>query len=220
VYLRTVMKGSLGGVENWSISINWGIFGIAPDTPDQAMVDGVLLKLRNFTTAGNTPTSVKSLLSTTCSISGWRVEQRGEDERTLAVAEGTLTTEVAGTLTVSKTPQDCIVISLRTNTPGPRGRGRLYFPAMSATLSPTFQLTSPVPSAIAADFKTWLNAIGTQMNQYFIDIGSAYRVVLSVRSQTDHVNRNVVQLQVGSILDTQRRRRDALPETYASVAYP
>jgi hypothetical protein len=41
-----------------------------------------------------------------------------------------------------------------------------------------------------------------------------------VRSVKNHHCYDVKSIQVGSILDTQRRRRSALPETYLSVAYP
>lgn len=219
-YIRTILKGSLGAVEVWSTSTNWGIFGIHPDSPDQALVDGILARLITYTTVTNVPASFKTLLSSGSSITGWRVELRGENELTLSVAEGLLGTPVTGGGSASKTPQDAVVFSLRTSTPGPRGRGRMYFPAVGASLSAAFQLTGPSPAGIAADAKTWLNAIGSQMNAYFASISSVLTVVLSVRSQTDHVCRNVNQIQVGAVLDTQRRRRDSLPETYASVSYP
>ena len=96
----------------------------------------------------------------------------------------------------------------------------MYWPALGAGINASFQITTPTPAATAADVRTWLNAIGGQMNAYYISIASALRVVLSVRSVTDAVNRDIVNIQVGSVLDTQRRRRDALPESYASVPYP
>ena len=219
-YFRTVLKGTLGSVETWSTSTNWGVFGLSPDTPDQAAVDGILARLRTYTTSTNVGAAFKALLSSNASIDGWRVEKRAEDERILSIAEGLIGTPVLGASGASKTPQDAIVFSLRTNTPGARGRGRMYFPAVGAALNTSWQLTNPVPATLAAEVRTWLNAIGNEMNQYFIGIGDARRVVLSVRSVTDHVCRDVVQLQVGSVLDTQRRRRDALPETYSTVPYP
>ena len=96
----------------------------------------------------------------------------------------------------------------------------MYWPALAVTLSSTFQVTTPTPTALAGDAKTWLNAIGTQMNNVYIAAASAKRVALAVRSSTDHVCRDVTSIQVGSVLDTQRRRRDSLPESYVSVTYP
>lgn len=219
-YFRTIVKGSMGAVETWSCSINWGVVGLAPDVADQATVDGMLSKLQTWTVAANVPGSLRTLLSVQGSIDGWRVEKRAEDESTLSVAEGLAPAPVPGTSAHVKSPQDALVFSLRTSTPGARGRGRLYWPALGAVLSNSFQLQTPAPATAAADARTWLNAIGSQLNQYFIDQASILRVALSVRSQTDHVNRNVNSLQIGSVLDTQRRRRDSLPESYVSVPYP
>ena len=219
-YWRTILKGSLGGVEVWSTSNSWGIFGLAPDSPDQATTDAMAAALRTFLVAANVPTNLRGPLSTISTIDSVRVELRAEDETTLSVAETLLTTPVAGLGTASKTPQDAIVFSLRTSTPGARGRGRMYWPAIATTLSTSFQLSSPTAANVAADAKTFLAGIGTAMNGVYIAEASARRVVLAVRSGTDHACRDVTSIQVGSILDTQRRRRDNLPEAYTSVLYP
>lgn len=219
-YWRTILKGSIGTTEVWSVGTNWGIVGLAPDVPNQTAADGILAKLIAYTTSANMPAALRSAQGVGVWVDAWRVELRGEDERILSVAEGLVTSSFQGTGAASKTPQDALVLSLRTNTPGARGRGRMYWPAIGASLDAAFKLSSPTPAAFAADFKTWLNAIGSQMNAYYIGVSSALRVALSVRSVTDHVNRDVVSLQVGNILDTQRRRRDVIPETYVAVAYP
>lgn len=219
-YWRVTFKGSLGTVEKWSTSVNFGIVGLAPDTPDQPAADGILANVLTVTTNATVPTSLRAMLSTSGNIELVRIEKRSEAEGILSVAEGLVPTAVVGTGTANKTPQDALVFSLRTNTPGPRGRGRMYWPALSVTLTPTFQLSSPTPAATVADVKTWLDAINQELDDYYISIASALRTALSVRSATDHICRDVTSLQVGSILDTQRRRRDALPESYAAVAYP
>lgn len=219
-FIRTIFKGSLGAVENWSVGINWGIFGLSPDAPDQAEVDGILAALRGTSAVTSLQPALLTLLSTSANVNAIRVEKRAEDEQILSVAEGLLTTPTTGTGTASKTPQDAYVFSLRTNTPGARGRGRIYWPALGAGLSGTFQISTPTVATVSAQTKIWLQAIGTAMNGYYASISSPKTVVLSVRSVTDHVCRDVTQLQFGSILDTQRRRRDALPETYTSVVYP
>lgn len=219
-FIKTIFKGSLGAVETWSTSISWGIFGLSPDTSNQVEADGLLAAIKAAGGVTTMPTSLRTLLSGAGSVDGVRVERRAEDESVLNVAEGLYTTPSLGTGTASKTPQDALVFSLRTSVPGARGRGRLYWPALGAALSTSFQLTTPTPATVATDAKTWLAAIGSAMNGYFVSVASAKSVVLSVRSVTDHVCRDVNTLQFGSVLDTQRRRRDNLPESYVSVAYP
>lgn len=96
----------------------------------------------------------------------------------------------------------------------------MYWPALNATLSATWQMTAPAPATLVSDVKTWLQASNTAIDAYYISIASVLRAALSVRSVTDHVCRDVNQIQIGSVLDTQRRRRDALPESYVNAAYP
>ena len=219
-YWRVILKGSIGTVETWSTSVAYGIVGLAPDVADQATTDAMAQAIRTATTAANVTAALLSPLSTAGTIDVIRVEKRAEDESVLNVSEALLTTSLPGTAPATKTPQDSMVLSLRTATPGARGRGRMYWPALAGALNASFQLTSPTPAAAAAGAKTWLQAINTAMDGVYIGMASALRVALSVRSGTDHVCRNVTSIQVGSILDTQRRRRDTLPESYANVAYP
>lgn len=219
-YWRVIVKGSLGSVEKWSTSTAYGIVGIAPDTADQATTDAMATAIRTATTSSNVTAQLLGLLSSQGNIEAIRVEKRAEDETVLNVAEQLLTTPLAGTGTATKTPQDAVVLSLRTSTPGAKGRGRMYWPAIANTLSTSFQLTTPAPATVAAGAKTWLQAINSAMDGVYIAASSALRVALSVRSVTDHVCRDVTSIQVGSVLDTQRRRRDALPESYANVTYP
>lgn len=219
-YWRTILTGAMATSERWTVGNSWGIVGLAPDTPDQERADDILARLLAYTTNTNVPGFLLTCLSTALTITGWRVELRSEDERILSVAEGVKATPFAGLQTPTKTPQDAIVFSLRTSTPGARGRGRMYWPAVGTTLSNQFQLTAPTSAEVAGAAKTWLNAIGTEMNASYIADASALRVALAVRSTTDHVCRDVTQIQVGTVLDTQRRRRDALKETYSSVSYP
>lgn len=220
MFIKTIFKGAIGGVENWSTSISWGVFGLAGDTPDQGEADGILAALKAAAGVNTPPANLRLLMGPNVTYNAVRVERRAEDETVLNVAEGLFTTAVAGTGTSTKTPQDSLVLSLRTATPGPKGRGRLYWPAVGATLSASFQLATPTPAQVATDAKTWLNAIGLAMNGYWASVSSVRTAVLAVRSVTDHVCRDVNSLQVGSVLDTQRRRRDSLPETYASIAMP
>lgn len=215
-----IYKGSLGAVETWSTSVAFGIVGLSPDSPDQTTTDAMAAAIRTATTSTNFNLALRNALSSAGTIDIIRVERRAEDESVLNVAETLMGTPLGGTGSATKTPQDAVVISLRTSTPGPRGRGRMYLPALGAAVSASFSLATPTPADAAAGAKIWLQAINTAMDGVYIAQSSALRVALSVRSGTDHVCRNVSSIQVGSVLDTQRRCRDVLPESYASVAYP
>lgn len=219
-WYRVTFKGSLGSVERFSTSAAFGIVGLSPDTPDQTDTDGILAEVLSTVNGTDFGAGLRAMISSSSTITAVRVERRAEDESILNVAEGLVTTPLAGTGTASKTPQDSFVISLRTATPGARGRGRMYLPALGATLSPSFTLSTPSVNTVIGEAKIWLQAINTAIDDYYIGASSALRAALSVRSVTDHVCRDVTQIQIGSVLDTQRRRRDDLPETYTSIAYP
>lgn len=220
MFIKTIFKGKIDTNEVWSTGISWGIFGLAADVPDPGEAAGLMQALRTATAVNTPPTALRSLMSQELTLTSVRVERRAEDETILDVSEGLFSSATVGTGTATKTPQDAYVFSLRTSTPGARGRGRLYWPALGATLSSSFQISAPSQAAISTDAKTWLSAIGSTMNAYWASVSSVRTAVLSVRSVTDHVCRDVNALQFGSIIDTQRRRRDTLPETYTTVAYP
>lgn len=219
-YWRVITKGGLGTVETWSTSVAFGVIGLSPDTPLQQLTDDMALAIRNATTSTNVTTALLTLMSGQGYIDTIRVERRAEDDTILNVAESLLAAPLSGSGTATKTPQDALVFSLRTATPGPTGRGRMYWPALGATLSASFGLTGPTPAAVVAGAKTWLTSTNTAMDSVYAAQGQGLRVALSVRSLKNNVTRAVTSIQVGSVLDTQRRRRDLLPESYVTTAYP
>jgi hypothetical protein len=69
---------------------------------------------------------------------------------------------------------------------------------------------------VLAALKTYLSAIGAAMGTA---LGFPAGTV-TVWSRTKAQHFPAISLQMGDVLDTQRRRRDSLPESYAAVAYP
>jgi hypothetical protein len=112
--------------------------------------------------------------------------------------------------------QSAVVISIRTNTPGASGRGRLYWPATGQQLGTDAKTSTPSAASMATDAKTYLMGIRSALAAAFPTIGFD----LAVRSKATHTTPHAVRLQVGNVIDTQRRRRDALIESYSSVLVP
>lgn len=219
-YTKVIVKGSFGGLEEWSTGANFSFFASVFGGFNQTQCESIVQRLLTNLPTATWPATLKALISNQGSITGWRVETHQEDETISAVAENSYAAPIVGVGSASKSPQDAIVISLRTAKPGARGRGRMYWPALGAGLSASFKLSGPLPAAIAADAKTLLKLIGDQLNAELAANSIVATVELAVRSQTAHDNNPVVRLQVGDVLDTQRRRRDALVEAYAVTAYP
>lgn len=219
-YLKVSVLGGMSGGEVWSTTVSYRFFSLFETTLTQTMLDSAAQRIVTAVDSTTLSTDFKQLLSTSASITGWRITQHDEDEKTIGVGQANYPTPLAGTGNPSKSPQDAIVISLRTGVPGARGRGRVYWPALGATTGTTFKLTSPVNTFIVQSAASLFDLIGDQLNAELAANSYAVTVELAVRSITNHASYQVSQLRVGDVLDTQRRRRDALVETYATSGYP
>lgn len=219
-YLKVQMLGAIAPSELFSCTICYRFASVFGTVMSQAMLESAAARLVNQITATTMGANLRSILSTAGSITGWKISQHEENEKVVSVGQANYPAPLAGIGAPSKTPQDSVVISLRTGTPGARGRGRIYVPALAATLGTGFKFTAPGPAAMAADAKALFKLIGDQLNLELAQNSFVATVELAVRSVTAHECFYVNRLQVGDILDTQRRRRDALPEAYVSTSYP
>lgn len=112
-------------------------------------------------------------------------------------------------------PQCAIVVSLRAANPvGLGSKGRMYLPGFNAPIDANGQISGTDTNRLATDMKTFLDAaeVATNSPGYVIN-ASQGRVGVPFAAP---VNRRVTSLRVGSVYDTQRRRRNALVESYAS----
>lgn len=109
-------------------------------------------------------------------------------------------------------PQVTVAISLLTDAARGRGsRGRIYPPTGAMALGAgTGRITSANRAAMANSFLTLLNDLA---NEPGVDLQSP-RVVVASDLGMPGPMRNVTSVAVGDIADTQRRRRNALPEQY------
>jgi hypothetical protein len=180
------------------------------DTVNQAALDAAALAIANMTL----PTTLLQILSPQVSYATARVEVRDDaTDNLIGLSIQARTTPVFGIMTLAQAPQTAVVCSIRTDTPGGSGRGRIYWPALGATLATTGRLNTPTTAALAADFKSLFNNIEGHLATAFPTIGFD----LAVRSVTTHTTPHATRIQVGNVLDTQRRRRDALPEAYTTL---
>lgn len=219
-YLKVIALGALGNGEVWSCGLNYRYFELFGSQMSQSMLESTVQRIITAVTGTSLGPRLRALMSSSATLTGWRVEQHDEDESINAVAQNNYGTAISGTGTATKTPQDSCVISLRTDTPGATGRGRIFWPALGATLSAAYKLTTPAPADVLTDAKALFKLIGDQLNAELAANSMAVTVELAVRSPTNHVSRKVVRLQAGDVLDTQRRRRDKIVEAYAATTYP
>lgn len=120
---------------------------------------------------------------------------------------GTITGGLNPTATQTMPPQVAAVSTLITGGRGPRNRGRVYIPAHVP-----LQTTGVVISSTGrSDVNTWTKTAIDSMN-------AISGIRCAVVSRTHATYSDVTFVRCGDQLDTQRRRRDGVRETYSTLA--
>lgn len=210
-YIRCSLRGTLATQEVWSVNpvfsdLSSGAPNVSPEELSEAA--GVVRAL-------TIPTSLRTIMSSTCALISTRLEYRNSTGALIAVGEDAGSPQ-QGTGTATKPLQTSAVISLRTGLAGGSRRGRLYWPALGATITAsTTRLSGPAPAVLATDAALYLKLIEDAISGV---VERSFR--LAVRSPTLGLETAVTALEIGDILDVQRRRRDKLLEGYETQTYP
>lgn len=214
-YLRVSLGGPLLSGERWSINP-----GFTYQPALGTFTQGALTAAAEAVAAVTIPTILLDGLSSKGSLVDVRVEAR--DNTVLeGVGVANKTTGNTGAGNVTLTPQSAVVVSLITGNPTRHGRGRLYWPAVGYPLATdTGRLATGKATAIAGGMKTYLRGVQDALKSGLeAGPGSALVVELQVVSKTTSQAYRVNTLRVGDVVDTQRRRRDRMPETYSNVGF-
>ena len=211
-YVRVSILGAAPGGEVWSINPVFDPTGEFGTTVNQAALDAAC----DAITAISPGSGLLSLMSTALTITGARVEVREDaGDELMAISIQPRATPLAGTGVPVRGSSAALVFSLRTDTPGASGRGRLYWPNVASAITTQLRMqVTDVTSAMNA-MATYLHAIESALATAFPTIGFD----LAVRSKVQQASHHVNKLQVGNVIDTQRRRRDKMIEDYQSVAF-
>lgn len=214
-FIRLRIEGTIPGGEVWSVNPVYALPAAAPNDIDYAGAQERATACSNVVV----PTTLTDAMGGTANtkITSFSVEARTNDG-TLQVSASALKT-IPGTGSTNAHPaQTAMVCSLRSNSPGGRGRGRLYWPAIGRSLdSATLRWPSGTQAAILAGFNTYLGGLQDALN--IDEIPDLTEFKLSVWSRTGNAFHNITRLQLGDVPDTQRRRRDAMAENYTTSDY-
>ena len=127
--------------------------------------------------------------------------------------ERILTTPVKGAVEGNGMPQQTLCISLLTGAKrGLASRGRFYPPATIASLGADGTVNQNTVDAVAQAARTLINSLNnwpgtdTPFNGQVVVLGG------------NGTTRNVTAVSVGNVMDTQRRRRNKLRESYTTLA--
>lgn len=207
--VRLSVYGTMPSGEEWSVNPTFSLPGAGVTvTPAQ------ILAIAAGAAAVAVPTGLRSAMSTSCDVTGVRAEARTLAGVLEAQADAAKATPTAGSSAQALPFQTSWVISLRTSAVGGRGRGRLYWPATGVVL-----VGSTLRPAVAT-VTTFL----TDAQTYLTNLRNAVQTVitgadLAVWSRATPALNEVNALQVGDVLDVQRRRRDNLVETYQQTLF-
>lgn len=212
-YVRVSILGQMTNGEVWSINPTFDPSGEFGTGVDQAQIDAAATAIA----ALSPPSSLLTLMSNLLQITGARVEVRDDSsDALLGISTQARTTALSGSVGPVCPPQSALVFSLRTNTPGGSGRGRLYWPALGVSLGSNGRIAAATVTTNLTSMKTYLLAQRDALATAFPTIGFN----LAVRSRQTKTTPHVVRLQAGDVVDTQRRRRDNLAEAYVSTTIP
>lgn len=108
-------------------------------------------------------------------------------------------------------PQNSVAVSHRTLQVGPRGRGRMFLPSGTTSLLSGARIQSSERDAIVAAQVALLEGVAFESGG---PGGPVIRPIVTGSPWTDYAVIN--RVQVGDVMDSQRRRRNALTETYTT----
>jgi len=118
----------------------------------------------------------------------------------------TATVSHAGSITGNQLPfQVAVVVSLLTDSATRHGRGRLYLPAPDRSMCAAGEASSTCTTNIDSGMTALFDSLNTSV------------LTPVVRNRTAHSSLTITSARVGSIFDTQRRRRNKLSETYTPI---
>lgn len=210
-YYRVAIQGNLPGGEVWSVNPAF-IANFSDPGSDAQMTTWAKAIAAAFADSPSLlPQQLAQLLSGVANISNVRVSHY-DGAKVQFYADAPLSTPKAGTGTLSAPTTSAMVISLQTGAVGRSGRGRVFWPALNPPLdSSTGRFTRGALPQTLLDFQTMIVGIENAAP-------AGVNPVLALYSSVKGSAIAVEQLRIGDVVDSQRRRKDALKESYATLA--
>ena len=212
--VRVTLSGTMfGGAEEWSTGFFLGEEGADAPDPTQQTADDILAAWTTFFSHANSKIS-NAYQTTQVKVAKWDDNGQTIADQVYYAYPGTT---LSGATSVTYLPPQCsLVVTLLSDRPrGKASKGRMYLPGIAVLVENT---TGKIPSVtvgtIADNLKTFFDALAN-------DADIPGELILAAKSsgplnvipaQNDYVE----TIRVGNVIDTQRRRRNGLVETYTS----
>jgi len=201
--------GALPGGETWSFGLRTNDYNPGPL---QAFADWVGESYVEWWNA------IVSSQPTGCTLGGVLVRKLNIAGVTIAQAEaGTDDPAVGAGANPTFPDQVAIVHSLQSATAGRHGKGRVYVPILRTSLDVNGNLASVSTNDYADRFSTLIEKLNGVTAQDFPAPTPATFPHICIQSRTSGLpGVRVIQVKVGNVPDTMRRRRKKKVETYAT----
>jgi hypothetical protein len=204
-----------GGAEEWSTGFFYGYESGDADMPTQALADGIGAAWKTFFTAP--ATQISNRWSTTTV----KVSSIGTDGKSNAADTVYSTLSGAtGVGTLHLPPQIALVATL--TTPIARGigsKGRMYLPGVGMSTEGDGKILIGSINGLRDAFVTFLGAVN-QLGNNKVMIASHGQLNANGTPKLGGmgpINKVVSGVKIGTVYDTQRRRRNGLSEQYATA---
>lgn len=221
---RLQIQGTIRATEIWSCGFNFG------STAGEATIDreedlaAAAATIRGLNGGNIVPASARALMGAQLQITGFRLsEVDGTDFKETAVATVALAASIYGTGNNLLPQEVACALTLDTGRAGRQYRGRVYWPACGAAMSPELRFDGTALGTLAGDMGQWMHDVAGAI-QGAITAGGAAPAggvcrPLVVSRAGGHVSA-ITQVRAGDVPDVQRRRRNSEKERYSVGAVP
>jgi hypothetical protein len=208
---RVTFSGTMfGGAEQWSTGFWLGQEGSDAQDPTDAMATYLLDAWRVFFNKGDT--SISSQYSTTqCKVAQFL--DTGRTDLTKVHYAFPTTALVGGNASETLPPQCSIVATLLSDRPrGLASKGRMYLPGIATAVGINGKMSTIRRDTIALNLRAFFNTVraGTDFTDRPILVAKGIGPLPALTAQNDYIQ----TIRIGDVIDTQRRRRNQLVESY------
>jgi len=209
--VRVTLSGKmLSGNEEWQTGFYVGKAQGPATEPSQAWVDGVREAWKTFFTVGSgisnafTFTEAKAVL----------LLKSGKYVNPSGAVVSYPTSAVVGPETGAPLPPQCALVAtlMAGSGKGLAGKGRMFIPGVKWNIDNTGHLDSGAVTSIGTKLTQFINAVNALPASpgVVINASRGHKNLLGLGARNVPVN----GVRIGNVYDTQRRRRNAIQETY------
>lgn len=213
--VKVTLSGTmLGGGEEWQTGFYMGSATQDAPAPTQQFADAVRDAWTTFWSANQSHISSGYIFT---AVKCARLLKNGDYDQSVDVVNSYPVPGVAGGGgSLQLPPQVSLVATLIGGSgKGLGGKGRMYLPGVYVSIDGTGHIGSTETQSIATNLAAFFNSVDSSIDApgHSINVSRGHKNLLGAGARNVPIN----GVRVGNVFDTQRRRRNALTETYSNA---